>query len=270
MRRCRAAARPSSAAPCRSTALDRCGRHRLGPDAEPVGGGSRAVDQGPGRSPACRRRPHRPARARLSDVVAARRGGIIPPCGCASPRCRARATTSSCSTRRARRSRSTPRSCAASPTGASASAPTRSWSSSRAPTPGVDFRYRIFNGGSGDEVEHCGNGARCFVRFVRERGLTDKTTLARRDHEPPPRAAPAGRRPRHGRHGRARLRPGARAVRHHLARAARRRRRPAALAGRARRRPQRRRRACVSMGNPHAVQIVADVDAAPVAQRRAR
>ena len=34
--------------------------------------------------------------------------------------------------------------------------------------PGVDFRYRIFNGGSGDEVEQCGNGARCFVRFVRD------------------------------------------------------------------------------------------------------
>ena len=28
-------------------------------------------------------------------------------------------------------------------------------------TPGVDFRYRIFNGASGDEVEQCGNGARC-------------------------------------------------------------------------------------------------------------
>jgi diaminopimelate epimerase len=44
-------------------------------------------------------------------------------------------------------------------------------------TPGVDFRYRIYNGFSGDEVEHCGNGARCFVRFVREHGLTDKTTV---------------------------------------------------------------------------------------------
>jgi len=44
--------------------------------------------------------------------------------------------------------------------------------------PGVDFRYRIFNGASGDEVEQCGNGARCFVRFVRARGLTDKKTLA--------------------------------------------------------------------------------------------
>jgi diaminopimelate epimerase len=37
---------------------------------------------------------------------------------------------------------------------------------------GVDFRYRIFNGASGDEVEHCGNGARCFLRYVRDRGLT--------------------------------------------------------------------------------------------------
>ncbi len=44
-------------------------------------------------------------------------------------------------------------------------------------TPGVDFRYRIYNGFSGDEVEHCGNGARCFVRYVRDKGLTDKTTV---------------------------------------------------------------------------------------------
>ncbi len=47
----------------------------------------------------------------------------------------------------------------------------------RSTTPGVDFRYRIFNGASGDEVEHCGNGARCFVRYVHGRGLTDKTTV---------------------------------------------------------------------------------------------
>ncbi len=47
----------------------------------------------------------------------------------------------------------------------------------RSATPGVDFRYRIFNGASGDEVEHCGNGARCFVRYVHGRGLTDKTTV---------------------------------------------------------------------------------------------
>jgi diaminopimelate epimerase len=47
----------------------------------------------------------------------------------------------------------------------------------RSSTPGVDFRYRIFNGASGDEVEHCGNGARCFVRYVHARGLSDKTTV---------------------------------------------------------------------------------------------
>ena len=43
-------------------------------------------------------------------------------------------------------------------------------------TPGIDFRYRIYNS-SGEEVEHCGNGARCFLRYVRDRGLTDKTTV---------------------------------------------------------------------------------------------
>ncbi len=39
--------------------------------------------------------------------------------------------------------------------------------------PGADFNYRIFNA-DGDEVEACGNGARAFVRFVRAKGLTDK------------------------------------------------------------------------------------------------
>jgi len=43
-------------------------------------------------------------------------------------------------------------------------------------TSGVDFRYRIFNA-DGAEVEQCGNGVRCFVRFVRERGLTDKRSI---------------------------------------------------------------------------------------------
>ena len=47
----------------------------------------------------------------------------------------------------------------------------------RSSAPGVDFGYRIFNGGSGDEVEQCGNGARCFVRYVREHGLTDRDTI---------------------------------------------------------------------------------------------
>lgn len=42
--------------------------------------------------------------------------------------------------------------------------------------PGVDFRYRIFNA-DGGEVEQCGNGARCFARFVHDRGLTDKRSI---------------------------------------------------------------------------------------------
>jgi diaminopimelate epimerase len=41
----------------------------------------------------------------------------------------------------------------------------------------ADFRYRIFNA-DGGEVEQCGNGARCFVRFVHQHGLSNKTTLA--------------------------------------------------------------------------------------------
>jgi diaminopimelate epimerase len=44
-------------------------------------------------------------------------------------------------------------------------------------TPGIDFRYRIFNGASGDEVEHCGNGARCFVLYAQQHGLTQKSQL---------------------------------------------------------------------------------------------
>lgn len=47
----------------------------------------------------------------------------------------------------------------------------------RSQQPGVDFNYRIFNGGTGDEVEQCGNGARCFVRYVHDKQLSDKTTL---------------------------------------------------------------------------------------------
>ena len=43
-------------------------------------------------------------------------------------------------------------------------------------TPGVDFRYRIFNA-DGGEVEQCGNGARCFVRFVHEQGLTEQREI---------------------------------------------------------------------------------------------
>ena len=42
--------------------------------------------------------------------------------------------------------------------------------------PDADFRYRIFNA-DGGEVEQCGNGARCFVRFVHEKGLTAKRAI---------------------------------------------------------------------------------------------
>jgi len=40
----------------------------------------------------------------------------------------------------------------------------------------ADFRYRIFNA-DGGEVSQCGNGARCFLRFVHDRGLTDRREL---------------------------------------------------------------------------------------------
>ncbi len=46
----------------------------------------------------------------------------------------------------------------------------------RPTTPGNDFRYRIFNA-DGGEVEQCGNGARCFARFVLDEGLTDKREI---------------------------------------------------------------------------------------------
>ena len=46
----------------------------------------------------------------------------------------------------------------------------------RPSAPGMDFRYRIFNA-DGGEVEQCGNGARCFVKFVHARGLTAKREI---------------------------------------------------------------------------------------------
>jgi len=44
------------------------------------------------------------------------------------------------------------------------------------PGPGIDFEYVIHNA-DGGEVEQCGNGARCFARFVREQGLSSKDVL---------------------------------------------------------------------------------------------
>ena len=44
------------------------------------------------------------------------------------------------------------------------------------PAPGIDFEYLIHNA-DGGEVEQCGNGARCFARFVYDKGLTDKRAI---------------------------------------------------------------------------------------------
>jgi len=44
------------------------------------------------------------------------------------------------------------------------------------PAPGIDFEYLIHNA-DGAEVEQCGNGARCFARFVRDQGLTSKDAI---------------------------------------------------------------------------------------------
>ena len=43
--------------------------------------------------------------------------------------------------------------------------------------PELDFHYRIFNA-DGSEVSQCGNGARCFARFVRLKGLTNKRDIS--------------------------------------------------------------------------------------------
>jgi diaminopimelate epimerase len=119
--------------------------------------------------------------------------------------------------------------------------------------PGTDFHYRIFNA-DGGEVEQCGNGARCFVRYVRDRGLTSKTEIR------------VGTRagvivPRLQADGRVTVEMGipdfeparipfeapARAPTYALE-----------LDGR------RIEVSALSMGNPHAVQVVADVERAPV------
>jgi diaminopimelate epimerase len=108
-------------------------------------------------------------------------------------------------------------------------------------TQGADFRYRIFNA-DGGEVEQCGNGARCFVKFVHQRGLTGKKeieveTLGGRIR---PRLEPDGEvsvdmgRPQYL--GLEKLGVGASQIDLHV----------------------------VSIGNPHAVQVVQDAAAAPV------
>jgi diaminopimelate epimerase len=117
----------------------------------------------------------------------------------------------------------------------------------------ADFRYRIFNA-DGGEVEQCGNGARCFVVFVRDQGLTDKREIRVETAGGliVPRLEPDGQVIVDM--GVPRFRPeevpftdGEGAIAETLD--------VAGVSVRI---------SALSMGNPHAVQIVADIDAAPV------
>ena len=111
----------------------------------------------------------------------------------------------------------------------------------RARSVAADFRYRIFNA-DGGEVEQCGNGARCFVKFVHAKGLTRKREIRVETLGGPirPRLEADGEvtvdMGRPVLQGTEELQVEGETV---------------ALA-------------LVSMGNPHAVQVVRDVDAAPV------
>ena len=122
-------------------------------------------------------------------------------------------------------------------------------------TDDVLFRYRIFNA-DGSEVEQCGNGARCFARFVHEQGLTDQLVI--------PVETAAGRIVLEiGDNGQVRVDMGVPEFE------------PARIPFRAARRAasyllevdgEPIEIGAVSMGNPHAVLRVPDVDAAPVAE----
>jgi len=119
--------------------------------------------------------------------------------------------------------------------------------------PGIDFRYRIFNA-DGGEVEQCGNGARCFVRFVHDAGLTGKREIRveTRNGVIGPRLEDNGEVtvdmgiPRFAPADIPFVSDSDAVVQ------------PLDVAGR------RVDISVVSMGNPHAVQVVADVDTAPV------
>ena len=134
------------------------------------------------------------------------------------------------------------------------------------PGEGIDFEYVIHNA-DGGEVEQCGNGARCFARFVRDKGLSTKDTLRVRTRSGviAPQLTPAGRDtvdmgapvfdPARLPFDTQGLQPTAQGSGQKW---------PLSLTGQA--------LAAiisivvVSMGNPHAVQWVDDVDAAPVLQ----
>jgi len=108
---------------------------------------------------------------------------------------------------------------------------------------GADFRYRIFNA-DGGEVEQCGNGARCFVKFVRDRKLTDKREI---------RVETLGGTiaPRLEDDGEVSVDMGPPAVELPLLQTIQVEKKPVEMT-------------ILSMGNPHAVQLVPDVEAAPV------
>jgi len=120
--------------------------------------------------------------------------------------------------------------------------------------PDTDFYYRIFNA-DGGEVEQCGNGARCFVRYVRDRGLTTQTEIrvGTRGGVIVPRLEADGQVTVNM--GTPEFEPAripfdapARALTYELV-----------LDGR------RLEISALSMGNPHAVQVVPDIERAPVA-----
>ena len=126
----------------------------------------------------------------------------------------------------------------------------------RATLADADFRYRIFNA-DGGEVQQCGNGARCFVRFVHDHGLTDKSEIRVETASGiiVPRLEADGSVTVNM--GVPRLEPAeipfiaqSRALTYALE-----------VAGGSVE------ISAVSMGNPHAVQLVADIDTAPVAQQ---
>ncbi|MFT3812620.1 MAG: diaminopimelate epimerase [Acidovorax sp.] len=134
-----------------------------------------------------------------------------------------------------------------------------------APAPGVDFEYVIHNA-DGGEVEQCGNGARCFARYVRDKGLTAKDTIRVQTKSGviAPTLTPDGRvtvdmglpvfEPARVPFDASGLQPVAQGSGQKW---------PLALDGQALEAPVL--VAIASMGNPHAVLLVEDVDTAPVA-----
>ena len=117
----------------------------------------------------------------------------------------------------------------------------------------ADFRYRIFNA-DGGEVEQCGNGARCFVRYVHDRGLTGKDEIRVETQ--------AGLIiPRLETNGEVSVNMGIPKFQpREIPFIAEKRESTYSLAINSRKVEI----SAISMGNPHAVQVVADVDSAPV------